>query len=179
MKYESIADIFTATEMVRERTRSLASTISDDEAVALPEDEKWTVQEIFEHIAIVDNGATRIAARLIEASRASGKLSDGSFTLSSDFTEKSGRISAMKVEAPERVHPTGEVSIRDAISKLDANQPDLEALKADLETLDVSEAKFPHPFFGDLTAAEWLVVKTGHEDRHLAQIETVLQKIRT
>ena len=38
--------------------------------------------------------------------------------------------------------------------------------------------KFPHPFFGELSATEWLVLLGGHEARHTAQIERILSGIR-
>ena len=178
MRYESIADIFTANAKTRERTIALAASISDVEAKTLPDDEKWSVQEIFEHIAIVDGGTIRIAERLLNAARESGNMSDGSFSLSDDFSQRSAAIAGLKVEAPERVRPTGQVSISDAMATMAANVSGFDSLRDDLEKYDLTGAKFPHPFFGDLNAAEWLVVKAGHEARHTAQVERLLEKIR-
>lgn len=179
MKYESISDIYSANAKTREQTIALAESISDAEAKALPDGEKWSIQNIFEHVAIVDSGAIRIAERLLSSARESGKLSDGSFSLSENFSERSAAIADRKVEAPDRVHPTGSLEIRDALAKLEANLPAFHALREDLETFDLTVSKFPHPFFGDLTAAEWLVVRNGHEARHTAQIDLILARIRS
>ena len=61
---------------------------------------------------------------------------------------------------------------------MNANRPVFDALRATLEKYDVSEPKFPHPYFGDITATEWMVVAVGHEQRHTKQIERLLAKIR-
>jgi hypothetical protein len=37
--------------------------------------------------------------------------------------------------------------------------------------------KFPHPYFGPLSAVEWLVLLGGHEARHLQQIKNIAGKI--
>jgi len=42
------------------------------------------------------------------------------------------------------------------------------------ETNDGNQNKFPHPYFGDLSAIEWLVLIGGHEVRHLRQIKGMI-----
>ncbi|MEP6787611.1 MAG: DinB family protein [Acidobacteriota bacterium] len=177
MRYESIADIYSANEKIREKFLATLSTISPNEATALPEGEKWSIQQIAEHVSMVDNGAARICAKLLGAAKAAGVPSNG-FALSTEFGEKTVAVAGIKVEAPERVHPTGEVTIADAVDRMTANRPSFDAMRDDLERYDLSDSKFPHPFFGDMTAAEWLVVAGGHEMRHTMQIERILDRIR-
>ncbi len=176
MRYETIADIYSAKEQARDRLTSTVASISDQEAVALPDDEKWTIQQIVEHISMVDTGISRICANLLEGAKQAGKPSDGTVAVSADFFEMVAATG--KMEAPDRVKPSGNVTIAEALERLDANRPAFQALRFDLETFDVSEPKFPHPYFGDMTAVEWLIVAGGHETRHTAQIERLLAKIR-
>ena len=61
---------------------------------------------------------------------------------------------------------------------MNANATSFDMMRSDLENFDLSEPRFPHPFFGDMTAAEWLIVAGGHEHRHTKQIERLLAKIR-
>ena len=105
-------------------------------------------------------------------------MSDGTVSLSPDFRAKLAVVGDVKVEAPERVQPTGNVTIAEAFDKMNTNGPALEAMRGDLEKYDLSGPKFPHPYFGDITAFEWLIVAGGHEQRHTAQIERMLAKIR-
>ena len=178
MKYNSITDIYTANEKIRHRLTSLLGSITDEEAAALPSGEKWAIVQIVEHLSMVSIGTSRICSRLLEGARASGKTSDGSFALSENLGERALEVAGIKIEAPERVQPTGKVSLGDSIQHLSAASHAMDALRDDLERLDVSEHKFPHPAFGDLTAAEWLVMAGLHEQRHTNQIERILDKVR-
>ncbi len=178
MRYESIADIYSANAKIRERFEQTVAGVSPDEATALPPDEKWNIQQIVEHVSIVGSGITKICGKLLAAAKESGKPSDGAFSLSSNFGEKAAVVAQTKVEAPDRVHPTGEVSLEESISSLIAAREAFDALRPDMETTDLSGPKFPHPFFGDLCAGEWLVMAGLHEHRHTGQIEKLLAKIR-
>ena len=163
MRYETIADIYSANQKVRAALAATVSNILPAEATVL---------------ADVDFGISRICAKLLEEARSIGKPSDGTVKLSADFSEKAAMIDNVKIEAPERVQPTGNVTIADSLEKMNANRPAFDAMRSDLEKYDVSEPKFPHPYFGDITAAEWMVVAVGHEQRHTKQIERLLAKIR-
>lgn len=177
MKYESIADIFSAHEKIRGRFRDVVNGVLDGEAVAVADGTGWSIQQIVEHVSIVEFNMLRICTKLIGAAREADKPANG-FSISPDFGTKITAVATVKVEAPERVHPTGEVSIADSLERLDATTQSIGDLQPDLEAFDGSDFKFPHPFFGDLTAAEWLVIRGAHEQRHTNQIEELLGKIR-
>ena len=178
MRYESIADIYSANEKIREIFLDAVGSITPEEAAALPEGEKWSIQQIVEHVSMVDTGALRICAKLVEGAKAIGKPSDGKINITDEFSNKSGAVANVKVEAPERVHPTGTVTIPEALERMKLNRPGFKSIQADLERYDLSEPTFPHPFFGDIGAAEWLIIAGGHEMRHKQQIERVLEKVR-
>jgi len=86
-------------------------------------------------------------------------------------------VAGLKVEAPERVQPTGEATVAQSLAKMDETSKTFDSLRSDLEEFDLSHHKFPHPFFGDITAAEWLVLAGGHEARHTKQIEKLKEKL--
>ena len=178
MRYETIADIYSANLNVRDALAATVSGISPDEATAVADGEKWTIQQIVEHLSMVDSGISRICDNLLDEARSIGKPSDGSVILSPDFIDKAAVVDDVKIEAPERVQPTGNVPIAGALDKMNANRPAIDAMRSDLEKYDLSGPKFPHPYFGDITAAAWLVVAVGHEQRHTKQIERLLAKIR-
>lgn len=178
MTYESIADIYSANEKIRENLNATLAGISVDEAATLPDGEKWSIKHVVEHISMVETGVSMICSRMIEAAKADGKTSDGTFKLSDKFRENLSQLATARVEAPERVQPTGDVAIKDSLAKLAAATDTLKSLRSDLESTDVSGHTFPHPYFGPLTAAEWLVIAGLHERRHTSQIESLLTKIK-
>ena len=178
MKYESIADIYSANQMFRERLVSTLDGISADEESVRPEGEKWSIRQVVEHVSMVEVGVSRICSTLLDRAKTDGKGSDGSFSLSESFGASAAKIATAKVEAPERVQPTGEVSISDALARIKAATTAITAMRSELEAFDLSGHTFPHPFFGELTAAEWLVVAGLHERRHTQQIDGLLAKVR-
>jgi hypothetical protein len=178
MELNSIEDIYASNDRSRARLLEVLADVKAEEAEARPEGEKWSIKEIAEHLSMVEFGAGRICAKLLEAAKKDGNSSDGSFSLPEEFGQKSAAIATMKVEAPERVRPTGEVSVEESLQRLEAGREVIRMMRGDIASHDLSGHKFPHPFFGDLTAAEWLVVLGGHEARHTKQIERVLAALR-
>jgi hypothetical protein len=178
MSFETVADIYAANASAGQKLVETLDGVTSDEALLLPDGEKWSIQQIAEHIAIVDSGTARICSKLIDEAKASGKPSDGRVSFSAEFGDKSKAIAGMKVEAPDRVQPTGQVPVGESLQRLEISRQMFEGLRTDLERFDLSEPKFPHPFFGGLTAVEWLVVGGGHMARHTRQIERFLDKIR-
>lgn len=177
MRYESIADIFSAKEKLRAKLRSVLSDLTEAEATARPDGEKWSVQEIVEHVSIVDTGIARICAKLLAGAKAAGKPANG-LAVSEQFLKGAVSIANEKLEAPDRVHPTGAVAIADSLAKMDSIAKEIDGLRDDLNQYDLSTATFPHPYLGEMTAAEWLVMYGGHAARHAAQIERLLVRIR-
>ncbi len=178
MKFDTIADIYSANRSVRERLAGVLSTVKPDEAVARPEGETWSIEQIVEHLTMVEFGTARICTKLVNEAKQSGKLSNGRIELSALFAERSAQVSTQRLEAPDRVYPTGKVTIPESFERMDANKKLFDDMRPDLERYDLSQHKFAHPYFGDITAAEWLVLLGGHELRHTKQIEKLLETLR-
>ena len=177
MKYETIEEIYDGNGKARARLKKLVSSLSAEQLSALPEGEKWTIAQIVEHISMVDESTTRICAKLLKKAEDAGQTSDGKAVISDNFLQKGTEIAAIKVEAPDFVQPTAGKTIPESLAKLDENAEQLMKMRELFESIGGSEFKFPHPFFGDTTAQEWLALKGGHEMRHIKQIEKLLAKI--
>ncbi len=178
MRYDTIADIFSANKEIRKRLVATVAGISEEEAAIVPDGEKWSIRQIVEHLAMVDQGAARICQKLLIEAKATGKTSNGSIAISGNFQQLIEKIGDVKVEAPERVQPTGNVSVSESIDRINDNQVNFDSMRQELEIYDLTEPKFPHPYFGPISAVEWLVVAGGHEYRHTRQIERLLERVR-
>lgn len=178
MSYESISDIYSVNKNIRANFLSTISGITDDEAVARPDGEKWTIQQIIEHIALVETGISRICGKLLGEAKSAGKTSNGSFAMREEFAARTQQIAGLKVEAPDRVQPSGEMPISESIKLLEQSGEALSSMANDLAGTELSANTFPHPFLGELTAAEWLIMVGGHEARHTRQIAAILEKVR-
>lgn len=178
MNYQNISEIYEANNKIRARLKETVSNLTDEQANFLPEGEKWSAANLVEHIAIVENGITRISAKLLtEAQAAGAAAAGGEAKISEDFLQKLSQGRTQKFEAPERVHPSGKWTIAESLAKLDENRRKLEELRPLFESVECSDFKFPHPAFGDMSAHEWLALIGGHEFRHIEQIKKVLSQI--
>jgi hypothetical protein len=179
MNYQTISEVYAANDAIREKLKAVLAGLTDVQADVLPDGEKWTIAQIVEHLSIVEDGMMRISAKLLKQAEASGAASaDGSIKFSGDFLGKISEARHARVEAPERVRPTGTKTIAESLVKLDENRQNLHGLRPLFESIECSDFKFPHPAFGDLTAHEWLLLVGGHEARHLRQIQKILEKIQ-
>jgi hypothetical protein len=178
MKFQSIAEIYDTNDSIRERLKASVSSISPEESTALPDGEKWTIAQIVEHISLVEDGIGRICSKLLSKAQAEERSSEGSISLSAAFIEKGGELARTKVQAPEVVQPTGERSIAESLAKLEENRRKLRLIQPLFESHNATDYKFPHPYFGEISAVEWLTLVGGHEMRHIKQIERLLDRIR-
>lgn len=177
MSQQTIADIYASNESIREKFKGTIAGLTESQLSTLPDGEKWTVTQIVEHVSMVEHGMSRICSKLLSSAKADGDLSDGGVEMSVVFTEKSAAIGAVKLEAPEMVHPSHGKTIAESLAAMEETRDKLNELRPLFEEYDCNTRKFPHPFFGDLSAGEWLLLLGGHEARHLKQIRNLVEKI--
>lgn len=176
MNYQTIAEIYNANDEIRVRLKNTVSNLNDEELNFLPAEGEWTIANIVEHVSLVESGITRIFGKILTEAQSKGGKSDGSAKISEAFLQKASQ--GLKLQAPERVRPTGTVTIAESFAKMEETRQKLEELRPLFETVECSDFKFPHPYFGDLTAHEWFALLGGHEARHTKQIEEILRQIQ-
>ncbi|MCW5961354.1 MAG: DinB family protein [Pyrinomonadaceae bacterium] len=177
MKYQTIEEIYQANEKIRANLKSTIENLSEEQATALPDGEKWSVAKIVEHLSMVEHGMTQIAAKLLRGAQQRGVKGNGEARISDEFLRQVAGVADKKVEAPEMVVPTGAAKLSESIEKLNANRKELNDLRPLFESVGCEGFTFPHPAFGQLNANEWLALLGGHEARHTAQIKRILEKM--
>lgn len=178
MQFDSITDIFVENDRVRADLVAVVSDLSDELAFRPIDGEKWTIAQIVEHISIVDEGASKICAKLLGKSEPKSTTAGTAVRVSENFLRHYTTINDVKLEAPERVQPSGTVSISDSIARMDQNRKRLRELQPQFESSGGNPATFPHPYFGQMTAVEWLILIGGHEARHTTQIRKLLERLQ-
>ena len=149
MSNQTIGDIYARNDEIHEKTKQFVAALSDEQKSFLPEGEKWTIAEMVEHIAIVQEGMMKISAKLLNQAKAAGKTASGEARLSENFAAKAAEAQRLKFEAPDRVHPTGNQTIEESLRKMEETRRALEELRPLFESVECSDFKFPHPFMGD------------------------------
>ncbi|HMO79757.1 MAG TPA: DinB family protein [Pyrinomonadaceae bacterium] len=175
MKFETIEDVYETNDRVRQKLKELLSETSDEQCYQRPEEGKWSIAEIVEHLQMVEHSMVRICAKLLKKAKANGNLNDGNVTFSRIFTERGDEIARMKVEAPEFVRPGGQKSVAESLSAMDEAREMGRELKELFERYNGNIYKFRHPYFGELSAIEWLGLIGSHEMRHIRQIKNILK----
>lgn len=175
MKEISVSDAFDSNDKAHEKLKALVGSLTADQAAKRDvSQDRWSVAEVVEHISIVEAGIAGLCAKLLDRAKENGAPSDGKIKLSDEFLVGGEKSVSEKWQAPDRVHPTGTKTIGESFAVMADTRVKLEQLRPMFEEFSSSDSKFPHPFLGDLTAAEWLCLIGGHEVRHMRQIRRIL-----
>lgn len=193
MIYQSISDIYAANETVRRQITDRIETLSEAQQTFRPAEGCWSVAEIVEHLSIIEQNMVRLIGMLLNKAEAaapsSAPASDDANTADDAATSAGARpfkpftldelvetIRDKKLTAPEQVRPGGQASLADSLASLQQTRATVESFRPRLETADLEAATYPHSFFGDLNASQWLAFIGHHEARHLRQIERLLDE---
>lgn len=125
----------------------------------------WTILSIVEHIISSEKLFIKIIQREYEMEN------ESTFMKGQAYLERAlVTLRHRKVKAPEYLEPKN--NIMDADAALNQFKSQREEFNSWLENHTNSNWKqlFPHPFFGNLTRADWLYVLLYHTKRHLLQI---------
>lgn len=153
MDYQTIDEIYAANGRVKDELRETLAALNADEVKTVPEGEKWSIEQIVEHISMVEEGTARICRKLLTKARAEDADGTAEVVISEHFKGKAVEIAGLKVEAPEIVQPTGTRSVEDSLAKTAETQAIFEEIRPLFKLFDGTERKFRHPFFGAISAA--------------------------
>ena len=140
--------IRSAVEKGHEQVMGVIDGVSEEQATFKPDAETWSILEVLRHA--VDAKRRNVAGC---AALARGQTSDGS--------AQTGRAGE---ELP---------SLAAARSALEASHDDLLAFVESLSPATNLEARYEHPWFGELNCQEWAVFQRIHDGDHAEQIEQV------
>jgi len=151
--------------------------LSEEQYGFSPAPERWSVAQLVEHLSIVEGNVAALLDKLLGKAEESGAeaaaaVGGGAFEPVSieEFVE---RTRAVKLEAPERIRPTGTLALADSLARLRESRAALHTLRPRVERADGHAIRFPHPAWGSLDLYQWLLFVGAHEDRHLSQIEAL------
>ncbi len=192
MIYQNISDIYDANEAVRRQLVARVETLSEAQQNFRPADGAWSVAEIVEHLSIIELSMVKLIGMLLRKAESasaenSGAAGDDTPAANAADAANTARpfkpfsldelvetIRDKKLTAPEQVRPGGQATLADSLANLQSSRSTVEGFRARLETSDLEAATYPHPFFGDLNASQWLAFIGHHEARHLRQIECLM-----
>jgi hypothetical protein len=185
--YQSIADIYAANDTVRRQLAERVENLSPAQQTFRSAEGEWSIAEIVDHLSILEQSMVQLIGMLLKKSEGAtaavnagdsgGDAQAGAgappfrpFSLD-DFIEQ---VKEVKLTAPERMRPGGNVALADALASLRRTRAEIEAMRPRLEAANLNAATYPHPAFGELDIAQWLAFIGLHERRHLRQIKNLM-----
>src|SRR5688572_13229195 len=134
-----------------------------------PAPDRWSVAEILEHLAIVEQRATAIVRELAVSAppRESGSTAADA---PPRFDRTVLRDRTQRVTAPVAIQPKGQWDAGQALAELEKSRAGLLAAIRAAEGRDLTAVTRSHPRLGPLTGYEWIAALGAHEERHAFQI---------
>jgi hypothetical protein len=168
-----IEEVLSALRAAQQELQELLAPINDDVANRAPAAGGWSVTQIVEHLAIVDDGAGRLISNLIRQAEGTNESETTPITP----TLERYRVwdpAARRIEAPEMVHPGGSATFDAARAAQAAARDRTIAAFAAASGRALASVKHPHPVLGPLDGYQWGIVTAQHQRRHCVQIRALL-----
>jgi uncharacterized damage-inducible protein DinB len=163
---EHLTSYLSATRrQVLETVQNLAPTQLDYR----PGPDRWSPAQIVEHLAIVEG----LILFRIDAALKSPQSQQSAWQGRDDELMSAIRSRESRVQAPERVRPTGQLPHDELFRKFNANRNRIIEFAATTDA-PLRNMCSPHPIFGDLDCYQWLLAVAAHSERHHAQIREVM-----
>ncbi len=170
--YNSVAEIYEDINDARARLVGAVEALTEEQRAFRPSPEKWTVDEIVEHLSITEGRVARMLSALVGKLEAESAREEGSPFEPVTVAEYVERASREKYAAPEEIRPKG-APLPDSLARLRDSRAVILDLRPRVERVDGTRAHFPHPAWGPLDLYQWLAFVGLHEQRHLAQIKAL------
>lgn len=180
MMYNSVPEIYEAIDATRGRLYERVSSLSEEQETARVGEGSWSVREILEHLAIMEERLSKMMGMMLaKAEGAEGAAAGAAGKAMQPFTldHFRERAAGQKFQAPEFVRPAGELPLAALLERLRASRNGLREMQQRMEAADLSGLSYPHPAFGPLNPYQWLAFIGLHEERHLAQINALLARL--
>jgi len=134
-----------------------------------PAPERWSVDEIVEHLSIVEAGVAKLLDKRLRGLEEAKLPSVGAEWRGLDPARVLDRT--QRVAATPNVKPRGGTPAVVAWAALLRSRALLKVVLRATDGCDVSAVTAPHPSLGDLDFLQWVEFVGLHEARHAAQID--------
>jgi len=144
-----------------------------------PAPERWSINEVLEHLSLVESLFTQRIATAIDKAREEGL----GLEQASERAPLPAHIEAIVADrsnartAPEPARPQGNLDATTAWHRVEQSRAVLRDTIAAADGLALSTVTESHPAFGALTVYQFVELIAAHEGRHTAQIREITAKL--
>jgi hypothetical protein len=177
MMHSRLQELDDALRATRAEIEALLDSVPQGRWTQRPEEGRWTIAELVEHLHRVEKGTARLLALKANEARERGIGRETSTSSVLDALDPMMEHVAGKRVSPERVAPRG-MPPEEAHRSLQQSRQELHAAIASLDGYALGEMRHEHPIFGDIDLYQWIVFVLGHEQRHLPQLQQAVSAVR-
>jgi hypothetical protein len=154
----------------RDELRAAVAAVPADRHAERPAPDRWSVDLIVEHLALVENSVARLLrVRLRDLpADAAGGHQPGTRIDARRVLDRTQRFPAIAV-----VDPKGGVAAAASLAALQRSRTELLDVAHAARGRDTSSIRVPHAMLGPLGFWQWIEFVGLHESRHAAQIREV------
>ncbi|MCI0434572.1 MAG: DinB family protein [Gemmatimonadetes bacterium] len=132
-----------------------------------PSPERWSVAECAEHIAVSEDMLFQLVTeKIVKSPAVPGKKSPAE----DEAVSKGVADRTNKFQAPEFLRPKSRWPTQDALISHFKQSRDKTIAYAQTTTDELRSHFAPHPVLKELDAYQWLLLLSGHSERHTLQI---------
>jgi hypothetical protein len=170
-----IADVVRRLERSRAGLRQAIDAVPAHVRGRRPTDDRWSANEVLEHLSIVETNFTAKVVEAIAAAREAG-LGREQAAERPALPQNIEAVLADRLNrrtAPERAHPRGGLDNDAAWQAVEHARRGLVETLTGAEGLALSDVYTSHPAFGTMTVYQMSELIAAHEARHTAQIREI------
>lgn len=176
--HRRIAELVNYVDAQRAALLDAVTAVPDERWMERPRPDQWSVSELCEHLYMVERGCARVVGRCAADARAKDHPSETETTsvLGSMDAFRVGDRSS-KLQAPDRVKPTGGWSRERSLDALRTSRAELSEAIRVADGLALGTVRFTHLRFGELDLYQWILFIGQHEERHLSQAHEIVEQL--
>jgi hypothetical protein len=176
--HSHVSAVFSRLDAARAALHAAVAAVPSDRRRQRPSPDRWSVNEVLEHLSLVEHLFARRLGDAIAAARTAGLAAE-----SSPRPPLSERIEGILADranartAPPPAQPGGGLDDAAALAAIERSRAAIRATIASADGLALSTVTVDHPFFGTLSVYEWGELIAGHVARHTEQIEEIAAQL--
>lgn len=139
-----------------------------------PMADAWSVAEVVEHLAHVERGIAKLIAL-----RGREQPPPGQAAATPLDAPRIARLRnrTERIEAPERIRPSGTVGAAEALRALEEARTKLREAVIAADSASLDACTHAHAVLGVLTLRDWVRFVAHHEARHAAQVTDIARAL--
>ena len=174
MAQESVAPTLALLDAEREGLLAAVQRVPAELRDRRPAAMRWSIAEVLEHLVTIERGIAKLIAT--RGRQPSPPGAPAPVPLDAERVAKL-RNRGERVEAPERVRPTGTVAAADALAALSEARAALRQALLDADPASLEHYTHAHAVLGPLCLRDWAQFVAHHEARHAAQVLEIAEAL--